>query len=234
MTDPTGTRRTQAAVTGLPSLTPLPTAAERAADVIRASIFEGRFQPGAALPESALAQALQVSRNTVREAFRTLMGEHLLEYEVHKGVAVRRLTIDDARDIYQVRRTLELSALDLVVAGRAAVDPESLRSGAAAGRQAAAEDDWVGVGTANLNFHMRIVALHRSPRLDEFFRHLMTEMRLGFLALDDPRALHEPYLHQNEQLCSALIAGQMAEARGMLEDYLTTAEDKIVAAVSAR
>ena len=75
----------------LPSLLPLPTAAERAADVIRENVFEGRFAPGTALPEAALSAALQISRNTVREAFRTLTAEHLLTHEPHKpGLETRQ------------------------------------------------------------------------------------------------------------------------------------------------
>ncbi len=93
MTGPDRPRPSVGALAGLPSLNPLPTAAERAAEVIRDNIFQGRFQPGTALPEASLAKALQISRNTVREAFRTLMGEHLLTYETHKGVAVRRIAL---------------------------------------------------------------------------------------------------------------------------------------------
>src|SRR5580700_3775140 len=106
----------------LPSLQPLPTASERAADVIRENIFEGRFAPGTALPEAALSAALQVSRNTVREAFRTLTGEHLLTHEAHKGVIVRELTADDVRDIYKLRRMFELSALDLAIETKQLLD----------------------------------------------------------------------------------------------------------------
>ena len=54
--------------------------------MIRQNVFEGRFAPGTALPETALPAALQVSRNTVREAFRTLTAEHLLAHEA-KAVA---------------------------------------------------------------------------------------------------------------------------------------------------
>ncbi len=71
---------------GLPPIQPLPTAAQRAADLIRQYIFEGQFAPGTPLPEASLSEALQVSRNTVREAFRTLISEHLLTHEPHKGV----------------------------------------------------------------------------------------------------------------------------------------------------
>jgi len=233
MAEPRTVRRKQTDLADLPALVPLPTAAERVSEVIRDHIFEGRFPPGSPLPEASLAQALQVSRNTVREAFRTLMSEHLLEYEVHKGVAVRRLTPDDARDIYEVRRTLELTALDRVEKGLATVDGEALAAHIAAGRQAGDDDDWVRAGTVNLRFHAEIVALHGSPRLDEFFRGLMTEMRLGFLAIEDAKALHEPYLNQNEKLCSLLVGGKVASARRMLEKYLASAAEQVVAAVAA-
>jgi DNA-binding GntR family transcriptional regulator len=221
------------ALAQLPSLTPLPTAAERAADLIRQSIFEGRFQPGMALPETALAQALQVSRNTVREAFRTLMGEHLLVYEVNKGVSVRRLVEADVRDIYRLRRLLELSALDLLDPKASDLDIGPLRECVAEGRKAGADGDWVAAGTANLRFHARIVALHQSPRVDELFARLMTEMRLGFLAVPDPHAFHAPYLERNAAICADLSTGRVKRARLALDAYLADALDQVVEAVNA-
>ena len=216
----------------LPSVVPAPTVAERAADVIRDGIFEGRFHPGAALPESALAKALGVSRNTVREAFRTLMGEHLLTYEPHRGVAVRSLNADDVRDIYRLRRMHEVAAIDLLRDGGAIVDAARLRTAATVGRTAADRDDWSAAGTANLQFHAEIVALHGSPRLDEFFRRLMTEMRLGFLALPDAGAFHAPYVERNGTLCDDLLAGRFAKARTALRAYLDDATTQVVAAVA--
>lgn len=213
----------------LSPVAPMPTVAERAADAIRGGIFEGRFGPGTALPESALAKALGVSRNTVREAFRALMGEHLLTYEPHRGVAVRSLTAGDVRDIYRLRRMHEVAAVDLLRTGGATVDAVRLRSTAAAGRTAADRGDWSAAGTANLRFHAEIVALHGSPRLDEFFRRLMTEMRLGFLAL--PEAFHGPYVARNGALCEDLVAGRHAAARRALVSYLDDAMAEVVAAV---
>ncbi|HET8866795.1 MAG TPA: GntR family transcriptional regulator, partial [Agrococcus sp.] len=42
------------------------------ADTLRAQIIQGAFTPGERLSESALAERLEVSRNTLREAFRVL------------------------------------------------------------------------------------------------------------------------------------------------------------------
>lgn len=220
-------------VADLPSVASVPTVAERAAGVIRDGIFEGRFHPGTALPESALAKALGVSRNTVREAFRTLMGEQLLTYEPHRGVAVRSLRAEDVQDIYRLRRMHELAAIDLLREGLTTVNEERMRASVTKGRTAGLQADWGLVGTANLQFHADIVALHGSSRLDEFFRRLMTEMRLGFLALPDAEAFHAPYVERNSQLCDDLLAGRFTEAQEALWAYLDDAMTEVVAAVTA-
>jgi DNA-binding GntR family transcriptional regulator len=113
------------------------------------------------------------------------------------------------------------------------MDGEALTAQVTAGRQAAEAGDWMLAGTANLRFHAQIVGWHGSPRLDQFFHGLMTEMRLGFLALPDPRTLHEPYLNRNEEICSVLLAGRVEEASAMLRSYLADAMEQIVAAVAA-
>jgi DNA-binding GntR family transcriptional regulator len=228
-----GTARRPRGLPGLPALEPLPTAAERAASVIREYIFEGKFLPGTPLPEASLAQALQVSRNTVREAFRTLMNEHLLAYEVHKGVTVRWLTATDVRDIYALRRLLELSAIDLISEGRAALDADALAAAVNTGEAAAAESRWRDVGTANLRFHAVLVASHGSARMDEFFLRLMTELRLGFLAVSGPESFHGSFLSRNQELRDELIQGRHAEARSALTGYLADAEGPVLAAVDA-
>jgi DNA-binding GntR family transcriptional regulator len=217
----------------LPALAPLPTAAERAAGLIRDYIFQGRFLPGTPLPESSLAQALQVSRNTVREAFRMLMNEHLLDYEPHKGVTVRWLTPAEVREIFALRRLFELSAADLISSGTATADLAALDRTVADGHAAAAEGRWAQVGTANLYFHAALVAAHGNSRLDEFFRHLMTELRLGFLAVPDPESFHGPFLHRNAEIRDLLAAGAWPQASTALARYLDDAEGPVTAAVAA-
>jgi DNA-binding GntR family transcriptional regulator len=215
----------------LPSLEPLPTAAERAADLIRDGIFEGKFRPGTPLPETALAQALQVSRNTVREAFRTLVGDHLLSYEVNRGMSVRTLGPADVTDIYRLRRLFELAAVDLLAAGEP-LDAAGLTAVVDAAEAAARAADWGAVGTANLRFHEMLVAVHGSARIAEFFRRLMTEMRLGFLAVDDIATFHGAYLSRNREVLDHLVAGEHAKAREALAAYLRDAEADVVAAVA--
>jgi DNA-binding GntR family transcriptional regulator len=196
--------------------------------VIRESIFEGRFAPGTPLPESALSAALRVSRNTVREAFRTLIGEHLLAHEPHKGVVVRRLTSADVRDIFHLRRMLELGALDLVAEAGGRVDVAAIDRTLTAADAAAQAGQWVEVGTADLRFHAEIVRVHGSVRIDEIFHRLMTEVRLGFLAGADPAALHGEFLARNREIRDLLADGRIGEALKRLAGYLDDAEERVI------
>ena len=59
---------------------------ERLADILRSRITEGYFKPGDRLPEDSIGKALEVSRNTLREAFRLLTHERLLVHELNRGV----------------------------------------------------------------------------------------------------------------------------------------------------
>jgi DNA-binding GntR family transcriptional regulator len=215
----------------LPSLQPLPTAAERAADVIRENVFEGRFAPGTALPEAALSAALQISRNTVREAFRTLTAEHLLTHEPHKGVMVRELTAEDVRDIYKLRRMFELSAFDLAIETQQQLDVSEIGQTVAEAQALAADGLWLDVGTKNLRFHEVIVAIHRSARITEVFRRLMTEVRLGFLAVTDRAAFHGSFMTRNAAIHAAMARGQLREAQAELAAYLDDAEGLVVKAI---
>lgn len=81
--------------------------AEEAADRIREAIFAGHFPPGATLREVELAEALDVSRGSVREGLALLEREGLLQSAWHRGTRVIELTVADIEEVYSVRAALE-------------------------------------------------------------------------------------------------------------------------------
>ena len=84
-----------------------PSLQERAYHLLRDAILEGAYQPGERLFEPAIADALGVSRNPVREAIRRLQQEGLVHVKPRSGVFVATLTIEEARDLYRIRAALE-------------------------------------------------------------------------------------------------------------------------------
>ncbi|WP_374636915.1 GntR family transcriptional regulator, partial [Paracoccus sp. (in: a-proteobacteria)] len=76
-------------------------------DRLRDAIIGGIFKPGDRLVERVLCEQLGVSRTVVRETLRYLDAEGLVEHIPNKGPIVARMTWDDARQIYDIRRKLE-------------------------------------------------------------------------------------------------------------------------------
>ncbi|MGY0022503.1 GntR family transcriptional regulator [Streptomyces sp. YJ-C3] len=200
--------------------------AERVADILRSRIAEGFFPPGTRLSEDSIGGALGVSRNTLREAFRLLTHERLLEHRLNRGVFVRVLSVDDVEDIYRIRRMIECAVVRSL--GEPPYTLDRVAAAVADGQRAAKAREWKGVSTANIHFHRELVALARSERTDELMRSVLAELRLAFHVVDDPRGLHEPYLARNHQIVETLREGRRDDAEALLADYLDDSRDGLV------
>ncbi|MFF9640996.1 GntR family transcriptional regulator [Kitasatospora aureofaciens] len=206
-------------------------AAQRVAEVLRDHITEGRLAPGTRLSEEALGEALTVSRNTLREAFRLLADERLVVHELNRGVFVRILEPADVADIYTLRLALETAG---VRALRSAAPERLAALRAALDRAEAAEaiGDWVTVGTADLHFHQAVAGIAGSRRIDECMARLLAELRLAFAAVPSARALHAPFLRRNQTLTGLLESGEIDDAEVELTSYLNDARAVIVRAMT--
>ncbi|MBQ7059137.1 MAG: GntR family transcriptional regulator [Firmicutes bacterium] len=74
---------------------------------IRRKILSGKYTPGEAVTEGEVAKELGVSRTPVREAFKQLESEGLLELRPNRGALVVGIGRSDIEDIYEIRSLLE-------------------------------------------------------------------------------------------------------------------------------
>ncbi|MFD1149674.1 GntR family transcriptional regulator [Saccharothrix hoggarensis] len=201
--------------------------AERVADKLRSSVLDGDIKPGQQLNEKALGEALRVSRNTLREAFRLLTHERLLVHEYSKGVFVRRPGASDVVDLYAARRVIECGAVRHwpAVSEQAR---QAVRDAVALGARFRELGDWTGVGTANVKFHQALTALAGSARLDEEMKRLLAEVRLAFHVMGDPEEFHRDYLPLNQSIVDHLDAGRVRQAEEALLTYFDRAEHHLV------
>ncbi|EHJ06323.1 GntR family transcriptional regulator [Marinobacter manganoxydans] len=90
-----------------------PTLREMVLDKLRQAIMSFQLLPGDRLVERDLCKRLGVSRTSVREALRHLEAEGLVESEGGRGPRVAVITLEDARDIYELRCVLESMVVQL-------------------------------------------------------------------------------------------------------------------------
>jgi DNA-binding GntR family transcriptional regulator len=156
-------------MTGLSPLKDQLSLQERTYQVLRAALVGGEYLPGERIYEAAVAQALRVSRNPVREAIRRLQQDGLLDVRPHYGIYVATISGEEIEDIYRIRGALEGSAAAL--AAERMTDVEIAELGAILEEQQRAADtaaplprEPVSVVQAD-RFHHAIHVDAKSPRL---------------------------------------------------------------------
>lgn len=87
------------------------TNAERAYRLLREDIISGALTPGLKLKIDMLRQRYELGAAPIREALARLSSDHLVRLEGQRGFEVVPMSVDDARDIGEVRKLLEIEAL---------------------------------------------------------------------------------------------------------------------------
>ncbi|MFF4192092.1 GntR family transcriptional regulator [Nonomuraea sp. NPDC001831] len=168
--------------------------------VLLDGLISGRWEPGERIVERRLAAELQVSQAPVREALRELEALRLVESAPNRGARVRGFTLDDLREVYQVRAGLEETATRLGRPPAAALRVHVARLHAAAA--AGSLDDQVRHGVA---FHREIVAASGNALLVSVWESLGVEVwthvsiRLFRMRPHENAADHEPLVEAFER-----------------------------------
>lgn len=162
-----------------PDLQPVRRAAlhDRVAAELRALIVESRLEPGERLNERLLCQRFGVSRTPLREAYKVLAAEGLVELLPNRGAKVRPLDPAEFRDTVEVMEALErLAGQHAAVRASTA---EIAEIGALHGRMMVAHeaDDRRLYLALNQEIHLAIVAAARNAVLEESYLTLNARLR---------------------------------------------------------
>jgi GntR family transcriptional regulator, trigonelline degradation regulator len=102
------------------------TLTQRVSEELRRAILTGHLVPGQRLIERSLCEMTGVSRTAVREALRGLESEGLVVNVPNHGPTVVSISVEEAKEIYQVRIILETEAVELFMKNMTAQDLEQL------------------------------------------------------------------------------------------------------------
>lgn len=141
-------------------------------------IAAGELKGGDRVNESELALRLGVSRGPVREACRSLEEAGLLVGAVNQGAFVREMTLDDARQLYEVRGALSgligrLAAQHMTDAALA-----GLQQQLADMEQAAEQQDMPRYYQLNLRFHERLMEIADNQPLAQTYLSIVNQTHL--------------------------------------------------------
>ncbi len=140
-------------------------------------ISDGTYKPGERLKELSIAQEFNVSQAPVREAFRELQTLGVLVSEHYRGTRVRNLSMEETRDVYQLRGHLEEIAAQLIPLPQLKLVIDAIESHQIAMRAASHAGDAEAFANANILFHRTIVELSTNLALRKMWDSLEIGMR---------------------------------------------------------
>jgi len=193
-------------------------------EALTRAIVEHRLRPGTKLAEQKLADHFGVSRTLVRQALFQLSRHRLIRMEPQRGAFVASPSVDEARQVFAVRRMLEAEMTRAFVRQVTTAQLKALREHLAREKKAVSQLDVPGRTELLADFHVLMAELMGNHVLAEMLRDLISRCALITLMYQSNQAAE----HSSEEhvaIVKALAARDEALAVSLMEQHLQHVED---------
>lgn len=200
---------------------------------IRMRILRRELETGQQIPIDIVAAELGVSRTPVIDAMKRLAAEGLVEIRARRGCYVRALTIEDMREIFEVREAIELHSIRLAIReGRNAALAQTLEAACEAMESATAGDVYVDYDRFtewDRAFHGAIIAASGNRRLEELYGNL--HVHLHIMRVHYFRELEAAIRIKADHraILDAIRAGDLGAAEDAMSSHIFVTRDRIAA-----
>lgn len=199
---------------------------------LRLRILSGEMPAGAPVTEAAVSQSFSVARPSAKAAIEQLVATGLLVRTAHRSARVVHIDPATVRDVYRTRTRLESAALRELAATRevpqAAVEANAEILAMPPGPDQATVDP-------DLRFHTALIDALHSERTGRMYRSVLDEVRLCMAQVQGRRLLDAAAIAaQHEEILAAVASGESEHAARLLEEHLSSAEQRLVDALLAR
>ncbi len=157
---------------------PASSSVEQIVEKVWLSIAERRLRPGVQLKEEQIAAIFHVSRARVRRALTLLERDGLVTIIPNRGAFVCKPSVEEARDVFFVRRTVERCVVERLCAAVSKADVKRLRDHVAREREANAQDVTTDIIKLSGGFHLLLAELVGSDFLFTTMRDLIARSSL--------------------------------------------------------
>lgn len=180
-------------------------------------ILKGEYPANSRLKETELASRFNVSRTPVREVIMQLARDGLVIVNPNRGAVVHPLTPDDVEEIYEIRASLELLALDFSVPR---INLNDLRNIQRKLLNARENGDYRAATEIDQELHRCVVDSSEKKRLISIVNQMLRIMRnLRYLGFHDPDLLRR-VTTEHLELIDALTRRDLSASKAILKDHL--------------
>ena len=196
-------------------------------EALTKAIVEHRLQPGSKLAEQKLADHFGVSRTLVRQALFQLSQNRLIRLEPARGAFVAAPAVDEAREVFAVRRMLEAEMTRAFVREVTPARIKALREHVAAEKAAVTRGNATNRTELLGDFHVRMAELMGNRVLAQILGDLISRCALITLMYQSPAAAaHSSDEHAD--IVRALAAKDEDRAVQLMTDHLAHVEASLI------
>jgi DNA-binding GntR family transcriptional regulator len=165
---------------GVPSTARLrqPATEEQIVERIFAAVMDRRLRPGVKLPENALCDAFGVARAQVRRILVKLAERGIVTLYPNRGAFVASPSPEEARDIFQTRRTIERSVVENAAMRISREQAHAMHAHVARETAAGAKGDRREAIRLSGQFHIKLAEVAGSPVIARFVEELVARSSL--------------------------------------------------------
>jgi len=185
---------------------------------LRKAIIEQALRPGMKLPEDTIGERLGVSRTLVREALGRLALEGLVELKPNRGASVAYPTLEEARDVFDVRRGLERMVAE-TLAGRISKKQVAELEAHVRLEEAALQSGGVEAIRLAGEFHIKLVEMTGNALLSRYVQELSSRCTLILAIYGRPHS-SECAVSEHRELIEAFVQGDAKRAAELMDHHL--------------
>ena len=199
---------------------------DRICATLSTAIGEGALRPGSKIIEEAIAEHFGVSRTVVRGALGVLQRDRLLERKRNRGTFVAEPSIEEARQLFEARRALERTILELVMERITPADLDRLEALTAEELRIHHNDQDAAKATLLGQFHVQLAAIAGNEVLTEMLGKLVARLSLVMALYEDERQ-DDCGAEHHTTIVSALRSGDLRRAQILMDGHLADIEGRV-------
>ena len=196
-------------------------------EAITAAIVEHRLAPGAKLTEQTLAGIYGVSRTIVRQALFQLARDHLVTLEPERGAFIAAPSVEEARQVFAVRRHMEQYLVDVFCEQATEADFVALREHIAREQELVVRTDVRGRTRLLGDFHVLMARRAGLDVLAQLLSELISRCALITLMYQSSRAAQHSS-DEHAAILRALEARDKRQALRLMQEHLVATEDSLL------
>lgn len=182
------------------------TLADQTYRLVKTWMLRSAVKPNTKVTERGLAAALGVSRTPLREVFRVLEHERLIERTEKGQLVVAALSVEDIRQIHECRMRVETLAARQAAMKASSEQVEAIEMSVANAWAAYEAGDDSGLVGYNADFHHQICEAAQNPWLSLIATPLQNQMFRISVKLTETH--HSPVWHDEHQAISKAISAR--------------------------